>query len=99
MEQKQTNKMEKVAVIHEPGVVYKVVKGMGKANVAKFDTKEELVAVYTQVDICKNLRVREELQGQPILVDLLGPMWDGRDEGGNAVIRYESQEVYDMLSN
>lgn len=35
---------------------------------------------------------REELRGQPIINGYLGPMWDGDK------IRYETQEVYDLLS-
>lgn len=42
---------------------------------------------------------RAELQGAPILKNFCGPMYDGEDNQGRAVIRYESQEVYDILSN
>ena len=44
---------------------------------------------------------RVELDNQPTYNDYLGPMWDGmRTINGTeyAIIRYESQEVYDMLS-
>lgn len=37
-------------------------------------------------------RQRAELQGQPIISGLLGPMWDGD------AIRYENQEAYNRLS-
>ncbi len=40
-----------------------------------------------------NPRVRAELQGQPVFSGLIGPMWDGD------AIRYETQEVYNRLSN
>lgn len=39
-----------------------------------------------------NRRHRAELQGQPIIAGLLGPMWDG------GAIRYEDQTAYDVLS-
>lgn len=35
---------------------------------------------------------RAELDNKPIYEGFLGPMWDGGD------FRYETQEVYDMLS-
>ena len=35
---------------------------------------------------------REELDNKPKYEDFLGPMWDGGD------FRYETQEVYDLLS-
>ena len=41
---------------------------------------------------------RAELQGAPKIKNFCGPMYDGDDEQGRAVIRYESQEVYDILS-
>ena len=46
---------------------------------------------------------RPELDNQPTFDGYLGPMWDGtrtRPDGSTvAVLRYETQEVYDMLSN
>lgn len=42
---------------------------------------------------------REELDDQPEFAGYLGPMWDGtRKNGTIGVLRYETQEVYDMLS-
>lgn len=44
---------------------------------------------------------RPELDNQPTFYGYLGPMWDGeRDIDGEhyAIMRYETQEVYDMLS-
>jgi hypothetical protein len=79
------------------GYVYKVVKGM--RIVEMFDTKEELLAKYTKEGVVESLSVRPELYGQPRLEGLLGAMYDGRDEDGNAIIRYESQEVYDIVSS
>lgn len=43
-------------------------------------------------------RTRAELQGAPILDGLCGPMYNG-EEQGRTVIRYETQEVYNMMSN
>ena len=45
---------------------------------------------------------RPELDNQPTFVGYLGPMWDGtRVVNGIefAMLRYETQEVYDMLSH
>lgn len=44
---------------------------------------------------------RVELDNQPTFDGYLGPMWDGTrtiDGETVAVLRYETQEVYDMLS-
>ena len=35
---------------------------------------------------------RKELDNQPIFDGFLGPMWDG------GILRYETPEIYDMLS-
>ena len=35
---------------------------------------------------------REELDNQPRFIGFLGPMWDG------GMLRYETQQVYDLLS-
>lgn len=62
-----------------------------------FNSLKELLKVYEQAGtLCDNLR-RLELQGQPYLKALRGPMYDG-EENGAAVIRYESPEVYRILS-
>lgn len=45
-----------------------------------------------------NSQQREELQGEPRVKGLLGPMYDGVNPQGFPVIRYESQEAYDRLS-
>ena len=42
---------------------------------------------------------RAELDNKPVFNGYLGPMWDGtRENGAVAVLRYETQEVYDTLS-
>lgn len=42
---------------------------------------------------------RPELDNRPVFGGYFGPMWDGtREDGTVAVLRYETPEVYDMLS-
>ena len=40
---------------------------------------------------------RAELDNRPEFDEYLGPMWDGMD-GDCGVLRYETQDIYDMLS-
>lgn len=82
----------------EKAKIYKVVAEQGgKWKIEIFKSLEALTTVYTKTGtLCDNVR-RAELQGEPYLKNLCGPMYDG-DEGGCAVIRYESQEVYNALS-
>lgn len=40
---------------------------------------------------------REELIGQPIFNNWLGPMYNGQ-KGNRTIIRYESSKAYDLLS-
>ena len=76
------------------GFVYKVVKNSG---IKFFDSEELLLAKYTQTGTLTRSSVRKELQGQPVLEKLLGPMYDGKKDGKH-VIRYESRKVYEQLS-
>lgn len=42
---------------------------------------------------------RKELDNRPKFDGYAGPMWDGTRQGGTVgVLRYETWEVYDMLS-
>jgi hypothetical protein len=41
-----------------------------------------------------NSRQREELQEQPLLEGLVGPMYNGVQQDGSVVIRYESMKEY-----
>ena len=41
---------------------------------------------------------RKELDNQPTVEGYLGPMYNGFDYG-KIILRYETQEVYDMLSD
>ena len=79
--------------------IYKVVT-MGPGDRFEqqvFNSRAELLKVYERAaTLCDNVR-RLELQGQPYLKALRGPMYDG-EENGAAVIRYESPEVYEILS-
>lgn len=42
--------------------------------------------------------LRAELRDQPLLRGLAGPMWDGETDEGNPVVRYETWELYEVLS-
>lgn len=75
-----------------------VFVGMGKTET--FESFEDVP--YTQTGLSEDLSElrakgacvhRAELDNQPTYKGWLGPMWDG---GG---YRYETQEVYDILSN
>jgi hypothetical protein len=46
----------------------------------------------------QSTRLREELRGQPKFKGLAGPMWGGTDENGDAIIRYEDWQSYEILS-
>lgn len=63
-----------------------------------YETRADLEKVYTIKGEFKRGACRAELQNAPIIDGLLGPMYDG-ERNGAAVIRYESQDVYDTLSN
>lgn len=74
--------------------LYRVVTMNG---VKEYDTAAELIKEYTPTDVKLGTHLREELQNEYILEGLLGPMYDGEKEG-RPVIRYETQEVYNILS-
>lgn len=61
-------------------------------------TYEELKKHYSIIGVNSNQSNRKELQGQPKLEMYLGPMFDGQDDNGHTIIRYESNEVYQQLS-
>lgn len=62
-------------------------------------TFEEIKALpeFLHIQAEENEGRREELQHQPILKSYLGPMYNG-EKDGKPVIRYETQEVYNALS-
>jgi len=79
--------------------IYRVVKETDQGFKAElFDTKEELLSKYKSLGVNKRTSTRKELQGQPLLERILGPMYDGVIDG-KVVIRYEDQKVYDALSS
>ena len=41
---------------------------------------------------------RQELDNRPEFKVFLGPMWNGTTEEGEPIFRYETQEVYNLLS-
>ena len=41
---------------------------------------------------------RAELDSKPQFEGYAGPMWDGERPGGIGVLRYETWDVYDMMS-
>lgn len=62
-----------------------------------FQSAEQLVEKYEQTGTLSDNIRRRELQGAPYIKGFCGPMYDGLDMG-RPVIRYESPEVYDILS-
>lgn len=46
----------------------------------------------------KSKVLRAELQNQPKFTGLCGPMWGGMQDG-QPVVRYETPEAYDILSD
>lgn len=41
---------------------------------------------------------RKELQNQPKFKGFLGPMWNGYNQNGQSVIRYETSKAYNLHS-
>lgn len=62
-----------------------------------FQTAEQLLEKYEQTGTLSDNIRRRELQGAPYLKGFCGPMYDGLDMG-RPVIRYESPELYEILS-
>ena len=74
--------------------IYEVVTEKGTSY---YESLEALARDYRIRDFNAPPYLRKELQGQPRLYDLLGPMYGGyRDD--TPIIRYETQRVYDILS-
>ena len=77
--------------------IYQVVgKVQGNLKTSTF-TREILEQIFEVQGINKNSRQRIELQDQPKLKGMFGPMYNGM-ENGNHIIRYESSEVFKILS-
>lgn len=80
---------------------------VGGPKAGLYQTLREALKYFTISGYSKNLSKeramggivhREELDDQPEFHDYLGPMWGGTTEDGKAILRYETQEVYDLLS-
>lgn len=102
-EQKIAEESERIhlAEIQAKGKIYKVVNmpdDRWKMIEEWFESAEELKFAYPCTGEFHSVSCRAELQGAPILKNFCGPMYDGEDGQGRAIIRYESQRVYDILS-
>ena len=104
-EQKIAEESERVHLpeIQQKGKVYKVVSmnpddPQPRMIVEMYETAEHLKKAFETSGEFRSVSCRAELQGAPKLKNFCGPMYDGEDDQGRAVIRYESQEVYDILS-
>jgi len=76
-------------------IVYQVVGEGGSQTV--YPSVELLTKVYHQIGVVTRTSVRSELQGQPKLQGLAGPMWGG-EKGNIITIRYEAPEVYRAMT-
>lgn len=104
-EQKIAEESERVhlAEIQQKRKVYKVVSmnpngPQSRMIVETYETAEHLKKAFETSGEFRSVSCRAELQGAPKLKNFCGPMYDGEDDQGRAVIRYETQEVYDILS-
>lgn len=104
-EQKIAEESERVhlAEIQAKGKIYRVISMNPDDQrphmiVEEFETVEHLKKAFETTGEFHSVSCRAELQGAPKIKNFCGPMYDGEDEQGRAVIRYESQEVYDILS-
>lgn len=104
-ESKLAEESERVhlAEIQQKGKIYKVVSmnpdgQRPRMIVETFETVEHLEKAFETSGEFRSVSCRAELQGAPKLKNFCGPMYDGEDSQGRAVIRYETQEVYDLLS-
>ena len=97
-EQKIAEESERVHLpeLQNKKKVYKVVSDLRHAET--FESAEDLKKAFETAGEFHSVSCRAELQGAPKLKNFCGPMYDGEDSQGRAVIRYETQEVYDMLS-
>ena len=81
--------------LQKRGKVYTVCTTDGCTEYA---TESELLQNYEKRGTVADSIRRYELQGAPILAGLCGPMFDGYDNDNNARIRYESSDLYAILS-
>lgn len=72
--------------------IYQVVTLQG----SKLYSLEELIDNFKITGTQLSISCREELQGEPKLFGLLGPMYNGVQDG-KTVIRYETQSYYNTM--
>jgi hypothetical protein len=73
---------------------------VSKNGIETFRSREALLARYTATgeSTGPNYRhLKPELQGQPVIDGLCGPMWGDR-KGDVVTVRYEDWETYNLLS-
>ncbi len=92
-----------LAEIQQKGKIYQVISmnpddPRPRMIDETFETVEQLKKAFETTGDFHSVSCRAELQGAPILKGFCGPLYNGEDSQGRAVIRYESQEVYDILS-
>lgn len=92
-----------LAEIQQKGKIYQVISmnpddPRPRMIDETFETVEHLKKAFETTGDFHSVSCRAELQGAPILKGFCGPLYNGEDSQGRAVIRYESQKVYDILS-
>lgn len=104
-EQKLAEESERVHLpeILAKGKIYRVVSinpddPRPRMIAETFETVEHLKKAFITAGEFHSPSCRAELQGAPILKNFCGPMYDGEDEHGNSIIRYESQAASEILS-
>lgn len=81
--------------LKQRGKVYEVFTLDG---CTEYKTESELLQDHEKRGTVADSVRRFELQGAPILAGLCGPMFDGYDKNDCARIRYESSDLYAILS-
>ena len=74
--------------------VYEVARVGGTE---KFGVQSEFLKEFEMVSRHSSPNTRRELQGEPQVRGLYGPMYGGK-AGDSTVIRYETPELYRMMS-
>lgn len=77
------------------GAVFIYKRNDGHTDYLEVDDVDRASELYPELIVTGNLvnpNVRYELQGRPQFENFLGPMWDGDR------LRYETQEIYDELT-
>lgn len=101
-EQKIAEESERVHLpeLLAKGKIYKVVSMNSDRRMTceTFASDIDLKKSFETSGEFRSVSCRAELQGAPKLKNFCGPMYDGEDEHGNSVIRYESPDVNEILS-